>query len=178
MAGQVRQGLPTSGTRREANAWLLSKHFWVCHFHNLKCHVIIFSSFCCSSDCQWKLMILKLLSHIDSRQSCQHLTVPHYNIRDGHYIYTQDFLDLDQYRDPSPHLAWPRYVPPLYLDRGSQFLISHPDQPLQHILLRDSLKAFVSALSAREPKCIVCSKNHESALKKPAAVTTRIQSEC
>ena len=171
MAGQVRQGLPTSGTRREANAWLLSKHSWV--FVTLSV-MLLFSSFCCSSDCQWKLMILKLLSHVDSRQSCQHLTVPHYNIRDGHYIYTQDFL----YHDPSPHLAWPCYVPPLYLDRWSQFLISHPDQAFATYIAQGLFEGFRIGFECNGTQMHRVSKNHESAMKKPAAVTTGIQSEC
>ena len=97
-------------------------------------------------------------------------------ISNGHYMYTQDLLDLDSHRPPLP-ISWCTRGPsPLRLDRLQGFLCHFPDPQFAAYLAYGLSGGFRLGFS-RTTHLQSVYRNHPSSTENPQTITDHLSSE-
>ena len=71
------------------------------------------------------------------------------NIINGHYLYMQDLVDIENHQEPGSFPLWPLCPSPICLANWLQFLHSHPDKRFSLYIERGFQKEFQVGLIDR-----------------------------
>ena len=104
-------------------------------------------------------------------------SLPMANIIGNRYLYLQDLLTLDGFRDPSPPALWSKCPSPILVPNWRKFLASHPDQTFAAYIWSGLTHGFRIGCDRNAVNLRSTQRNHPSALEHASVVSERIISE-